>query len=89
MVAIIFEVSGKGKTYQARAILKPEIFEDYVFENTESDEPMKFSLSLSILLDCLQIFGPSTENITATMTYSVSKYNLLASSLFVKCNVEC
>lgn len=91
--AIIFEVSGKGKTYQARAILKPEIFEDYVFENTESDEPMKFSLSLSILLDCLQIFGPSTENITATMTYSSAdeyfKVSLEESGVLTTCDIMC
>jgi hypothetical protein len=70
---LVFEVCGKGKTCQARAILKLELFEEYVFENSGSSDPIKFSLNLPILLDCLQLFGPTTDAITATMTYSVGE----------------
>lgn len=68
----MFEVCGKGKAYQARAILRPEIFEEYICENFSSEDPLKFSLNLAILMDCLTLFGPSTDNISTTMTYSVS-----------------
>lgn len=72
-LALIFEVCGKGKSCQARAILKLELFEEYVFENS-SDDPIRFSLNLPILLDCLQLFGPTADAITATLTYSVGIY---------------
>lgn len=45
-----------------------ELFEEYVC----TDETVRLVLNLTTLLDCLQIFGTSSETTTATMTYSAS-----------------
>lgn len=64
---------------QARAILQAQLFEEYTLNDpnvSEVDANLKFALSLTTLLDCLQLFGSSSDNTSATMTY------LVPSSLF-------
>lgn len=61
---LTFVVTGKGKSTQASADLKADLFEEFICE-----EDVEMTLNLSTLLDCLQLFG-SSDSTTATMTYS-------------------
>jgi hypothetical protein len=61
-------VTSSDRCTQARAILQKELFQEYVFEQRTS---VMFSVNLITLVDCLQIFGSSSECTTATMTYAV------------------
>ena len=66
--SLMFVVTGKAKSTQARVNLEADLFDEYM-----SDSPsIRLALNLNMLLDCLEIFGSSSENTTATMTYSVS-----------------
>jgi hypothetical protein len=60
---------------QARAILQTQLFEEYTIndqnEAADQDISLKFALNLTTLLDCLQLFGSSSESTSATMTYLV------------------
>mmetsp|Transcript_11100 Transcript_11100/g.16908 ORF Transcript_11100/g.16908 Transcript_11100/m.16908 type:complete len:312 (+) Transcript_11100:74-1009(+) len=102
--ALIFLVTGKGKSYQARAILQASMFEDYVFEDAQSlparnndddldQDPIRFAVNLTMLLDCLQLFGPTSDTTAATMTYSkeeeLFKISLEESGVLTTCDITC
>ena len=65
--SIMFVVTGKSKATQARVNLEAELFDDYTCET-----PVRLALNLNMVLDCLDIFGSSSETTTATISYSVS-----------------
>lgn len=62
---LIFLVTGRAKSTQASADLKADLFEEYI---CESD--VHLALNLTTLLECLLLFGSSSDNTVATMTYS-------------------
>jgi hypothetical protein len=66
-ISLNFSITGRAKSSQARVSLDRSIFEDYQCESPS----IKLSLNLTTLLDCLQIFGSSSENTIATMSYAV------------------
>jgi hypothetical protein len=59
---------GKAKSTQARVSLETDLFDEYICGSPS----IQLALNLNTLLDCLEIFGSSSETTTATMTYSVS-----------------
>lgn len=77
-------VTGRGKASQvvliavpsvvlivvrkARLSLQAAIFDEY---NCRSVNSIKFVLNLTILIDCLHMFGSASETVAATMSYSV------------------
>eukprot|EP01038_Epipyxis_sp_PR26KG_P005133 gene5133-7149_t len=61
-----FTVVGLTKSTQAWITLPTQMFEEFVCEV----DIVKFSVHLPVLIDCFQMFGTSTENIVATLTYS-------------------
>lgn len=82
----MFSVIGRGKSTQARATLPAEIFEEFIFESSSSSSQrhggsnggsvsaapvLHFCINLSTLLDCLHLFGSTSETTAATLTYSV------------------
>lgn len=60
---LTFLVTGRSKSTQASAVLKAELFDQYI-----CDADTKLALNLNLLLDCLGI--SSTDETNATMTYS-------------------
>ena len=66
--SLMFAVTGKAKSTQARVNLEADLFDDYMCDSPS----IRLALNLNMLLDCLEIFG-SSSGTTATMTYSVSK----------------
>mmetsp|Transcript_39358 Transcript_39358/g.40093 ORF Transcript_39358/g.40093 Transcript_39358/m.40093 type:complete len:131 (+) Transcript_39358:134-526(+) len=64
--ALIFVVTGKGKATQGRVSFSADIFEQYHCDT----ELLQFAVSLNILLDCLQLFGVSSENTMMMMNYN-------------------
>ena len=68
---ITFIVMSNSKSLQARLILTVEIFEDYHCES----ESIRFAINLTVLLDCLRLFG-SSESTTATLSYSTADETL-------------
>ena len=77
--SLTFVVTGKAKSTQARVNLEADLFDEYMCDSPS----IRLALNLNMLLDCLEIFGSSSENTTATMTYSVSHYNIVRLSLSV------
>ena len=65
--SIMFVMTGKSKATQARVNIEAELFDDYTCET-----PVRLALNLNMVLDCLDIFGSSSETTTATISYSVS-----------------
>ena len=70
--SLMFAVTGKAKSTQARVNLEADLFDDYTCDSPS----IRLALNLNMLLDCLEIFG-SSSGTTATMTYSVSKFYYL------------
>ena len=73
---VSFPCHSSDNPHQARAILQAQLFEEYTIndpnqEAMDQDICLKFSLNLTTLLDCLQLFGSSSESTSATMTYLV------------------
>jgi hypothetical protein len=66
---LILIVTGKSKATQARITLQEELFEEFLCAASE-DESISFVVNLNVFLDCLSLFGISSENIAATMSYS-------------------
>lgn len=66
---LVLIVTGKSKATQARITLQEELFEEFLYAASE-DETIGFVVNLNVFLDCLCLFGISSENITATMSYS-------------------
>jgi hypothetical protein len=54
---MLFIVTAKGKSIQARITLNSDLFEEY---NCEEDS-IKFGLNLTMFLDCLKLFGSSSD----------------------------
>lgn len=86
--ALVFSVLGRGKSTQARATMQAGLFEEYIFESgvrgsssssgthpsdSSSESVMHFSINLTTLLDCLLLFGSTSESTAATLTYSVTR----------------
>ena len=81
--AVVFSILGRGKSTQARATLQAGLFEEYIFEcgseglsaghsgTSGTESVMHFSINLTTLLDCLLLFGSTSESTSATLTYSV------------------
>ena len=64
---LMFVVTGKAKSTQARVTLEADLFDDYI-----CDSPcVRLAINLNMVLDCLDIFGSSSDTTTATITYSV------------------
>lgn len=66
--SLMFAVTGKAKSTQARVNLEADLFDDYMCDSPS----IRLALNLNMLLDCLEIFG-SSSGTTATMTYSVRR----------------
>lgn len=64
---------------QARVGFQSELFEEYVCDNGS----IKFAINLAILIDCLHLFGTSSETTTAIMSYSVRVSELLLTVFMV------
>lgn len=71
--SLCFICTGKAKSTQARVNLEAELFDDYMCDSPS----IRLALNLNTLLDCLEIFGSSSETTTASMTYSVIKYSFI------------
>ena len=81
--AVVFSVLGRGKSTQARATLQAGLFDEFIFESegrggdsdsllgTGAESVMHFSINLTTLLDCLLLFGSTSESTAAPLTYSV------------------
>ena len=67
--SLMFVVTGKAKSTQARVNLEADLFDDYICEGNS----IRLALNLNLVLDCLDIFGSSSETTTATITYSVRR----------------
>lgn len=99
--SLVFSVLGRAKSTQARATLPAELFEEYIFESrgpegrennlSERDRVVQFSINLTVLLDCMQLFGSSSESTSATMTYSnldaSFKISLEESGVLTTCDI--
>ena len=64
---ISFLVTGKAKTAEGRACLDSVLFEDYFC----SCDVLSFTVNLIALLDCLLLFGSTSDNTAAIFSYSV------------------
>jgi hypothetical protein len=53
---------------QARVGFQADLFEEYICDA----ESIKFAINLTILIDCLHLFGTSSDTTTAILSYSVS-----------------
>jgi hypothetical protein len=62
---LTFLVTGRSKTTQASAVLKAELFDEFI-----CDTEAELALNLATLLECLLLFGASSDTTTATLTYS-------------------
>ncbi len=82
-VALSFIVTGKAKSTQARLSLRSDFFDDFIC----SGDPIQLSLNLTTLLDCLQLYGTTSDNTSATITYSVSTHIHCKVSQFFMTNV--
>ena len=60
---------GKAKTAEGRAAFDAALFDDYFC----SCDALSFSVNMNTLLDCLLLFGSSSESTAAILTYSVSR----------------
>lgn len=69
--SLMFVLTGKAKSTQARVNLEADLFDEYICGSPS----IRLALNLNTLLDCLEIFGSSSETTTATMTYSVRFYH--------------
>jgi cell cycle checkpoint protein len=82
-----FIVAGKAKSMQARLALNRSMFEEF-----ECDaDSIKFAINLTVLLDCLRIFG-SSDSTTATMSFSTAdellNISLEESSVVTTCEIN-
>jgi len=70
--------------------LAANLFDGYYCNAAEN--ALKLSLNLTTLLDCLQLFGSSSENTSATITYSeesaVFKLSLEESGVLTTCEIS-
>lgn len=66
--AISFTVNGKTQSSQIKGNLDSTLFEEYNCTST----CILLAINLSILLDCLNIFGSQSEAIAATLDYSTN-----------------
>eukprot|EP01001_Neometanema_parovale_P000986 NODE_11113_length_563_cov_1.897727_g10832_i0.p1 GENE.NODE_11113_length_563_cov_1.897727_g10832_i0~~NODE_11113_length_563_cov_1.897727_g10832_i0.p1 ORF type:complete len:147 (+),score=19.53 NODE_11113_length_563_cov_1.897727_g10832_i0:119-559(+) len=62
---LFFIVDLEDKSFQATAILKPEIFQEHKFPS----EAIRFSLNLANLLDCLNLYGNAAVSTAVHMHY--------------------
>ena len=93
--AVVFSVLGRGKSTQARATMQAGLFEEFIFESggrdasdslsTASESVMHFSINLTTLLDCLLLFGSTSESTAATLTYSVLIFDHCLAALHPAC----
>lgn len=65
--SFFLKVSGKGRSCQGRASIAIGLFDEFQC----AVEGVTFTVSLSVLVDCLKLFGASLETTTAAMSYSV------------------
>lgn len=65
--ALYFVVTARSKATQARVGFQSDLFDEF----NCSGESLKFAINLTILVDCLQLFGTSSETTSAVMTFSV------------------
>lgn len=83
-----FVVTGRAKSTQARASLGKDLFDDYQIESDGS--PIRLSLHLSKLIDCLLLFG-SSDTTTATISFStvdnIFRVTLEDSGINTTCNL--
>jgi len=66
--AIKFMATGRSKSTHSSVSLQKESFEAYICD----EDSVCLTLNLTTLLDCLLLFGTSSDNTTATMTYTSS-----------------
>lgn len=65
--ALLFVVTNRSKSIQLRVSFPSYMFGEYVI-NTSL---LKWSVSMSLLLDCLQLYGTNSENISSSFHYSL------------------
>ncbi|GAM17148.1 hypothetical protein SAMD00019534_003230 [Acytostelium subglobosum LB1] len=54
-----------GRQYQATALLKKSLFAEYMFNPPPEEDAIVFKINLSILMDCLSMFGSNNNSFTA------------------------
>ena len=83
-----FVVTGRSKCTQARASICMELFSNYIVEADEN--PVRISLHLTQLIDCLQLFGGSDTTIV-NMSYStvdnIFRVTLEDSGIVTSCDI--
>lgn len=50
------------KCVQASAFIQSEIFQEYTFNKNGDDDMISFKINLSVVLECLNIFGSGTSS---------------------------
>lgn len=90
--SIVFIVSGKSKSTQSRATLQSAIFDEYFCgSNSDDDGSVQFVVDINTVLDCLQLFGSSSENTTLTMSFNTTeamfKLELEESGVLTTCDI--
>jgi len=82
---LTFLVTGRSKSTQASAVLKAELFGDFICE-----AETKLTLNLTLLLDCLMIH--SSDTTIAIMTYSsedaIFRLSLQDSGFLMSCDLK-
>ena len=63
---------------KARVSLSASLFDDYIFHSEEGT--IQLSLNLPTFLDCLSLFGSNLDDVSATITYSVSNHVITLST---------
>ncbi|KAL0266970.1 UNVERIFIED_CONTAM: hypothetical protein PYX00_009367 [Menopon gallinae] len=65
------------KCVQANAFINAELFDEYELSKCDEDEIIKFKVNLSVILECLSIFGTSAGSVTTLkMTYQGTGFPL-------------
>jgi hypothetical protein len=84
---LAFVVEGSAKSTQVRATLKNELFDNYHADGSG----IRLSLNLTQLLDCLFLFGSSSDTTILTMTYcsddGIFKLMLEDSGILTTCDI--
>ena len=86
--SISFLVRGKSKSTEGRASLQSALFDDYYCSCTTT---INFSLNLTTVLDCLLLFGTSSDSTAIDITYNTSdatfKLSLEDSGVLTICDI--
>jgi hypothetical protein len=87
--SLIIFTSNKSKSLEARITWNSILFDDYICNH----DSIKLCINLNILIDCLLLFGNTSDTILASFSYSsnesIFKLSLEESGIITTCDITC